>query len=125
MSNEEQIETKLKELTSRVNKLTKAIPALRNKVDMLEEPAVSKFLLGAKDDAKQVHDMYRLLILKQITSTELIWSTNRISPELSGELAKTIIKAYDNDDQWWIEKDRYTIGQWIDLLTKELTDGAE
>lgn len=71
----------------------------------------------AKDDAKSIHDLYRLLYLKMSVATEVLWIEKQFSDK-AGKLAIAVISAFDKPDRWWLDKEHCVLGEWIKILSE-------
>jgi hypothetical protein len=42
------------------------------------------------------------------------------SKETAGLMALQVIKNLDNEDEWWAERDRWLMQEWLDWATEEI-----
>jgi len=106
----------IKLLTQQIHFMKEQVAESKKRLDSIEPSAVEKYMKSAKADAKEVHDKYRILILKQVVATEVCFLAKINYPELAYVLSRTVVRAYDEMDEWWTEKDNYTLDQWVECL---------
>jgi len=69
----------------------------------------------------ELNRRYEARVARQTVLTELAWAAMKIhSKETAGLMALQVIKNLDNEDEWWAERDRWLMQEWLDWATEEI-----
>jgi len=103
-------------LQAEIRSLRQQIIKANKRLSNIVPSDVEKYIEKARDDAKEVHDGYRLLILKQCVATEVVFMAKIEHPELAPILSQTIIRAFDESAEWWGEREELTLAEWVKAI---------
>ena len=89
-----------KKLASENNATKRRVLELERKIDMLDENTVAKVIEATMEDAKKMHDQYRVVFSKLCIATELRYFL-RGDIERQAVVLAGVVKAYDLNDEFW------------------------
>lgn len=115
----------LRLLSARITKAEQIGRKTRDDVEMLEPTQVADYLRRAKADAKQIHDKYKIMVLKNTVATELqfLARVEKRHCHMVGALSAVIIKAFDQPDNWWLKRAEHTLDEWMKEISSMIAKG--
>ena len=113
-----QIKNSVKELLSLSKAFDKRISAAEKRLNDITPHIVEKYLNDAREDAREVHNKYKLLILKQTVATEACFYVRTSSPEILHLISSTIVRMFDEPDSFWEKHEHAELAKWVKIIVE-------
>mgnify|MGYP003573674650 CR=1 FL=1 len=102
---ERKLDEDLGRLSARIRDQNTELQKLRRLCD-------GETLEKARRDARQIHELYQVAVLKMSVATEMTWLAEK-NPGLSRALAQACIQAFERDNDWWVEREDQSLKAWM------------
>jgi hypothetical protein len=106
------------------NKIKLRLNKAEKRLSNIEPRTLEKTLIKMDERADYLSSRLQLIITKITVATELCFLARQSGIEQESFIALKIIRCFDNDDEWWRGKKEYTLAEWFDVISEQVSAHA-